>query len=168
MMLLRRFPRIRKVVMWGGAAVTVLLVATSVGSRWWTFEAWTGTPGGTIINSLGIDRIGLWIGEHDIRVGWVYVPDPEYSLDWGCRVRRLEPPRLDSPAMYHVIGGWTERLPLWVPISIIAAITAGAWIGSLVRRRDQPGHCVKCGYDRAGIASSSVCPECGVAGSRGT
>ncbi|HVU64866.1 MAG TPA: hypothetical protein VHC70_12875, partial [Phycisphaerales bacterium] len=30
-------------------------------------------------------------------------------------------------------------------------------------RRRRGGRCVKCGYDRAGLAAGAPCPECGAA-----
>ncbi len=46
---------------------------------------------------------------------------------------------------------------------LLAAIpTALAWrLDTLARRREKLGACPSCGYDRAGLAFSAPCPECG-------
>jgi hypothetical protein len=65
--------------------------------------------------------------------------------------------------------------PEWYPIGIhplpfiantlfYAALPMGVWlaIGPVRRwRRRRAGRCPACGYDRAGLAASAVCPECG-------
>lgn len=59
-------------------------------------------------------------------------------------------------------------LPLWPGIALntifYAAIAWGLWrIPVLLRRarRRRRGWCIRCAYDRAGLAPGSPCPECG-------
>ena len=53
-------------------------------------------------------------------------------------------------------------VPLWIPVVALAIITAGAWrLDTLARRRAREGQCLKCHYDRAGLAPDAFCPECG-------
>jgi hypothetical protein len=53
-------------------------------------------------------------------------------------------------------------IPLWLPLAPTLLATAAAWrLDALARRRACAGLCPKCGYDRAGLAASAVCPECG-------
>jgi hypothetical protein len=51
------------------------------------------------------------------------------------------------------------RVPLW-SLTCAAAGTAAALWWPVMRRRPA-GRCACCGYSRAGLASSSCCPECG-------
>ncbi|MBI4581439.1 MAG: hypothetical protein HY718_17180 [Planctomycetes bacterium] len=56
---------------------------------------------------------------------------------------------------------WGRRdvdLPLWIPFLLVASPTIFLWW--VDRRRIQPGHCRKCGYNLTGNVSG-VCPECG-------
>ena len=71
------------------------------------------------------------------------------------------------------IAVWTVKRTAWSP-GVIAAnllippvlgfgvglfvLLVAALILSLVRK---PGHCVFCGYDRAGLPAGAACPECG-------
>ncbi len=50
------------------------------------------------------------------------------------------------------------RLPLWLPLVVVAIPTAILWHRD--RRRIPPGHCQQCEYDLTGN-ESGVCPECG-------
>jgi len=47
-------------------------------------------------------------------------------------------------------------VPLWFPV-----LAAGAWTAFAHRKRRRPDECSVCGYERAGLASGSPCPECG-------
>jgi hypothetical protein len=62
-------------------------------------------------------------------------------------------------------NGWWPGAPLFADVTLLypfllAAIPAGLlWWKDL--RRFGPGRCPKCGYDRAGLAAATTCPECG-------
>ena len=52
--------------------------------------------------------------------------------------------------------------PLWSPLLVTLLITGVAWrVDALARRRAGLDLCPKCRYDRAGLATGAVCPECG-------
>ena len=57
-------------------------------------------------------------------------------------------------------------IPLW-PLPLLSLLTtAAAWrADAKYLRRVREGACPACGYDRAGLAAISVCPECGAAAS---
>jgi len=68
-------------------------------------------------------------------------------------------------AWWFEIGG-TRALRIWIPFWTITlptiALTVFAWRrDAAARRRALHNHCPACGYDRAGLAANSVCPECG-------
>ena len=48
-------------------------------------------------------------------------------------------------------------LPLYIPFLLLFLPTGCLWL----RRGVLPGHCAKCGYDRAGLKPTEPCPECG-------
>ena len=63
-----------------------------------------------------------------------------------------EPIRRTSSATWIVVL-------LWIPLLVVALPAAWLWWrGSSAKR---PNHCSHCGYDRAGLAAGSLCPECG-------
>ena len=56
------------------------------------------------------------------------------------------------------------NLPLWMPAALgIGLATWGGLPSNRIRRRRTRGLCVKCAYDRRGLAAEAPCPECGVA-----
>jgi hypothetical protein len=161
-------PRIRKTVKWGGAAVTLLLVAAWIASRWRTVSFASGHN----------DEVGLTRGLLDIYIaedrtapslmpeGWgVGWPEPasgrphwSWGLWWGQdslssrRVPAVSVPRL------------SVAVPLWALAGISLLVTLTAWrLEALARRRSLIGLCPKCHYDRAGLAADAKCPECGSA-----
>lgn len=67
-----------------------------------------------------------------------------------------------------VIIGVGSRNPAWAILSVVfllIAVTAVftiAWrVDVHFRKRADKGICTQCGYDRAGLDPSTVCPECG-------
>ena len=59
-------------------------------------------------------------------------------------------------------------IPVWPGFAADAAMLASlAWgvsrLPFILRRfvRKRNNHCLRCGYDRSGLASDSICPECG-------
>jgi hypothetical protein len=166
--------RIRKTIKWVGAAVTVLLVVVWMGSVW-HFALWRGTgrwsislDGGAIdfgpsmyrVTSLGggggplelllgklFDRAAI---PHPEPTGFFYAPG-RGSMFWVPRWGT-------APA-----AGWWVRVPLWPGIPVAFVSTLWIWLTDSRASRSERGHCLKCNYDRAGIAKDAVCPECGAA-----
>jgi len=141
-------PRIRKTVKWGGAAVTVLLVAAWVGSVPIDIE-WT-RPGRMIYHfELGsfvvqrseVDNRPFFQGLH-----WSRHPRPYLRLWWHSWI---------FPTY------WVVSIPLWPFILAALGTTVAAWRLDVLARRRQYTHCPKCNYDRTGLAPGAVCPECG-------
>ncbi len=63
-----------------------------------------------------------------------------------------------------VFGSFASRtfVPLWIPFIATAMCCGVAWrLDTLARRRARLNLCPKCNYDRTGLASGAVCPECG-------
>jgi hypothetical protein len=95
------------------------------------------------------------------RQGWAFKPESRY----------LSPIRLDGTSTAIPGTGTLVLLPthpLWPGFlinSIFYSFVAwGVWQIPLALRRwrrRHRGQCVKCGYDRAGLAAGAACPECG-------
>ena len=137
---------------WGGAAATLLLLVVWLGSGWW------------MINWCVSTRVEYGLAAGEFWVGW-WAGDPGrftpgafhigrydgggYHLQWWDWGRSVPP--------VHVYA-----IPLWVPLLPCAVVTAVAWrLDTRARRRARVGLCPHCGYDRAGLTTDAVCPECG-------
>lgn len=73
---------------------------------------------------------------------------------------------------YPVPWAWTSKLghspssalaiALWLPLAAFALPALVLWWPHVrAIGRAKPGHCPRCGYDRAGLAAGAKCPECG-------
>jgi hypothetical protein len=141
--------RIRKTVKWGGAAMTVLLVAVwvwSVSQRWgasWHFRNHASL-------SLSAGRLEYsWLPEGGYPPPLGLERFPCIVQAWGFEFQ---------PAM----GGWDVCIPIWFVSTLFALASAAAWrFDRIARRRGRVGHCRKCNYNRHGLPADAVCPECG-------
>jgi len=136
---------------WGGAVVTVLLLVVWIGSGWWLI-GWRFASGGSLCvlaGKLGVvtpavgqpvlNNTSFLFDRHDFGLGWWF--------DWVAQ-----------PVFQFY------AIPLWLPALASLLVTAAAWrVDAVHRRRARVGACSSCGYDRAGLAPGSVCPECGAA-----
>jgi hypothetical protein len=142
-------PRIRKMIKWGGAAVTVLLVVVWIGSSWcWMRLAapsgrqWRLDQGAVVCDPPGGGIATSWIPGG----GWSFDVSRQPTGDGNQKVRLS-------------LGG---RRILIAPFAMLAgAVAAAAWRFDVLARRGRRNVCSKCGYDRAGIGEGAVCPECG-------
>jgi hypothetical protein len=150
-------PRIRTAIKWSGAVVTVLLVGVWIGSGWFvlgnraaTFR-WNGIHHGLLVwswqSSRGWQGPGITLYTYP-QVGWE-IETTAYSLRWT--------PQYDG----YNLDRWV-LLPLWILVVPAAAITGTAWrLDTLARRRAKRNFCPKCEYDRTGLTTGVICPECG-------
>lgn len=54
----------------------------------------------------------------------------------------------------------TIAIPIWFVLTVGMPATALACRSEFRRRRNRINHCIKCGYDLAGLNSNAACPEC--------
>ena len=150
---MRPHPRIRKVVKWGGAVMTVLLVGVWVGSGW-SFLEWDGDE--TQVQIAGGQlAVNQFPGQNQIGMGWDWdqTDGASAGIRWGFKYT-------NDPAHQEI------RFPLWPLVVVLTCTTAAAWrLDTLARRRARLNLCPKCNYDRTGLAAGAVCPECGAASS---
>ncbi len=158
-------PRIRETVKWGGAVVTVLLVVVWIGSGWWT---WRGLQMRSLEVMAGRGRIYFTVYDE------VPITGTANGLIRGignqsCPLRPfgielLRPFGIElwfDSAKLPGLLSWAG-LPLWLPATAVGVPTMFAWrLDTLARRRARLNLCLKCNYDRTGLAVGAVCPECG-------
>ena len=141
----RRFTRWAK---WACTLAAVLCVGAGVVSYFFEFGFYAQYSYSSTLATWGclhvcVDRRPsappFWCG---VRCGWGHASYA--NLLWL--------PRLVSNPGYNALA-W---VPFWIPAVCLAIPAAFLW-----RRRFGPGHCAKCGYDRAGLFDDTKCPECG-------
>ncbi len=143
--------RLRSTCKWSGTALTALLLAVWVGSRWWA----AGLRLKPTVD-LGVAAGQVYIGWEE---PWSIIP---LYRDWYPPERYLYPFSWWFDGARSTMGGVTYTdvvIPIWALVVLFATPTLWLW---RCDRRRQPGLCVKCGYDLRGNASG-VCPECGAA-----
>ncbi len=144
-------PRITKTVKWGGAALTVLLLAAWIASGWWTF-GWLNRAAAGVSFYRG----------HTVIAFQNVPPSPELSNSPGWVLQR----RNEAFRWWFMGGranfGWVFFIPTWSLAAATLLITALAWrLDRLAWYKDHPHICTKCHYDRTGLAVGVPCPECG-------
>ncbi len=138
-------PRIRKAIKWGGAVVTVLLVAVWIGSGWYVWQ-WASATGWCVLH------------EGRVELSW----DSEFSKDLGFRSGPFFPLNYRWGFDLDVLANRRVVAPLWAPVCVVGAATILARrFDTLARSRARLNLCPKCNYDRTGLAIGAVCPECG-------
>ena len=155
--------RIRKTIMWGSAALTVLLLVVWIGSGWWRGAHWS--VGGVV--SVALDD-----GRACIQCDALKQASTPQEVIEGPRITErgyihLHYENEPTGVEHWFSGGTTSRgwwlhVPLWLSALASLGITALAFrLDTLARRRARMNLCPKCHYDRTGLAGDAVCPECG-------
>lgn len=97
---------------------------------------------------------GYLITEAAFHRGWFVGGLVDADLD---RFPAEKVPTWDKTGGYSLVV-----VPFWLPISLTAVPAGLLWeSGRRRRRRSRVGMCVRCGYDRRGLAADAKCPECG-------
>lgn len=159
---MRPHPRFRRIVKWGGAALSAAFLAAWLASARWCLEWHDGTLNEVVVQ-CGAARITCETGpsvSYSVKNGWYFWKLPETSLSvWR--------PRLQLSSYHSTTPGVDVRityatLPLWMPVALALVPTVAAWyLDGRARRRVAPHLCPKCRYDRTGLAAEAACPECG-------
>ena len=154
---MRKRPRVRRGLKWGGTVFCALLVVAFVVSflmdvvydrATTTVRTEVHLVSGAIMlirqrrlrvpNRRIITFRDIVVMPRDPRLGWWLAVLPR-----GQGLQRL--------------GFLLLAVPLWMPFVVVGIPTAFFWHRD---RRIPPGHCQKCGYDLTDNVSG-VCPECG-------
>lgn len=108
-------------------------------------------------------KSGLWIDLHSgyLSFGRVAPPPPRFdpSYPWAGGEDSLQTWWFYAGSMQHK-ADVSLHLAYIAGASVLITAIAVRREGMAIRRQ-RAGHCVKCGYDRAGLASDAACPECG-------
>ena len=152
---MRPHPRIRKTIKYGGAALTVLLVALWIASGWWRVD----------FQKMPLLCV-LFPGQ--VLIMHSLVPDNYRGSTWQVSSQRRGMAWSWRPQIIlgNAAGRFLVMVPLWMPVTASLLPTALAFrLDTLARRRERGGVnlCPTCHYDRTGLAGDAVCPECGAA-----
>ncbi len=163
---MRPRPCIRTALRWISSALTGLLVACWIGSAWWCLEWHNGTLEEVVVQ-CGCLRATIEMGptsSTSTMNGWYFwkLP-PDAPMQWMPRYQHSRfLSAIPGAPLCHI---FYLTLPLWIPAALSAVPTAAAWhLHRLARRREHAARthrCPRCGYDLAGIAPATPCPECG-------
>lgn len=147
----------------------VLAVGVAVVSRFYTWRYWTTSNAGDTAWSFGAGS-GQVVG---VRISGV-LAEPRllplrskawWAPDWCWGYAGETSPygatfKWHGGVLYHDLSiGWIVGASVLYPVGLTVIPAALLWYAD--RRRSRPGSCGGCGYDRAGLASTSPCPECG-------
>jgi hypothetical protein len=154
---MRRWPRLRKVTKWAGVVVCAVIVTAFGMCLNRTVAHCRSDPGATI----GLRRREVWLSGGVF--SYYYHHDTVGSDEWGGWIAKPMPWGVNwSPQLDWKSGRIHVGVPLWVPFLLVAIPTALLWRRDHVTtKRAGGGRCPKCGYDRAGLAATNPCPECG-------
>jgi hypothetical protein len=162
---MRPRPRLRKTAKWVGVLVCAVIAGVLAASYRWSAAAALDRETGLrrfvsllYINKAAVSYVSQEVQPHHLRLNI----HPEQPTGFRAEVSRAFSGAVWRP---HVESrpGWTQvSLPLWLPLLLIAIPTALLWRRDhILTKRAKAGRCSKCGYDRAGLAQTKPCPECG-------
>ena len=154
-----RRARIRSLSKWTFALLAAAVIATTIFSRWRTIE-WVRTDADGLMTSIRIDGGTLLLDRVlfiERRPNWLRVtPAPRWNwgwtTPWHCGV------------LYDNYLGITKSfgITLLYPALLTTLVASILWRWDLrARHRERAGHCLKCAYNRRGLAENAPCPECG-------
>jgi hypothetical protein len=145
---------------WAGLVFTGAIIAT--GAMTWRHSRWFDVGGvgislgrGRIIGSGPPPRIigndPLEVVQARIHSTWDQDEVRWRSLDVGW-----------ARPFCKAGAAWAVSIPLWMPCCAVGLPTALCWWRSRrTARLTRNGCCLKCSYDRGGLAADAKCPECG-------
>ncbi len=146
-------PRIRKTIKWGGSAVVLLVIVVWIVSEQ-RIVMFVVPPSYEVALEKGL----LLIANQGYPVSGLGVTFQQYPPQARFRLTSITLERYAADEWYLWIG-------LWIPLILALTATAIAWrLDTLARRRARLNLCLKCDYDRSGLAKDAVCPECGSKG----
>jgi hypothetical protein len=172
---MKYFQAIRTALKWSGAALTIKLLVIWIASEWWEVTwAWTDDTFTSTQCCLSCGRV---FAEHFVDGGVCHtfsstgVPYPYWpgTLDsrpiccwWQIPVCNWKfSGEARSTGTGVTLSMW---VPLWAPVLALGSSTIWIWRVDAASRRLKHGNfCPKCGYSRTGLASTTPCPECGIA-----
>ncbi|MGH7132978.1 MAG: hypothetical protein ACREJO_13640, partial [Phycisphaerales bacterium] len=156
---------------WALLVIGVLITGVWGASRWWEFgyigSSWSvGAMEGLVpVPFCTSPQPSRWVGDSNAssKPGWEWHWLLDSNLigpgDTGLNLR------FAAYVHYHYGSGASDFQVTLVPWPFaLASLLAGGWLvwsGRRARRRAMTGVCLKCGYDLAGLAAGSLCPECG-------
>jgi hypothetical protein len=152
----RRF--LRGALKWGCTAAMVAIAAVWVGSRWW--EVGSSRSAGGKTDSITFNTGGAFFWRWEGLFGTASKDEPVHFFAHRLRedARKAGAWR---PVLERSLVEQSLYVPLWIPFTMTAASAGALWWWDIQRWRRRKGSCAACGYDRAGLAADTKCPECG-------
>lgn len=155
---------------WGAAGIAIVSLACWASTFWACMQVTHRAHGALILmaGTFEFRNAHYWEDVPGIDLSSVIgLPDPAWSFD-SFTGPWTPPDWARSHVWLPELERWPTRkgntsicvrLPLWIPLAASTMVCAWAWRRH--KRLTRHGFCAACGYDRAGLAPESVCPECG-------
>ena len=156
-----RFMRWRRTLKWTCTAAALFIAIVYVASLHLGLTVFHlfGTSAGPAMRSIDVGR-----GSFQAMLHTQYKMGPGDSYGWSVWLNSTNSPVHWMPIYSHSAGLSTLRLPLWLPLLLVAVPAGLLWhtdLRAARRARRFPNHCPACAYDLSG--SPGPCPECGAA-----
>ena len=148
-----RLRRLGSACKWFATGIVGLILVAWPLSRWWSVSLRLPNRCSVSVMSgaVFVGAEAALAGVPEVPVG-VYFQDNlmgELGIFWTSR---------------HIKSSMTEvvMIPLWIPLLFVLAPAGALWRVDIVRRRrHHQNFCPSCGYDRRGLRTGVLCPECG-------
>ncbi len=152
-----RFPKLRRSAKWGLTTIALCIAIAWIVSYQWLIGLADSRASGVFIWRGTITAGEIWTSKWDL-AGWTVARNPDDRWTF-----LTNPARLSAWKPLQIGKGLScASTPMWVPLLLVVGGASALWLRDVsFSRRKRLGHCTTCSYDRKGLETAALCPECG-------